>query len=199
MNYLSTRNKDIRMSASQAIAKGLAPDGGLLTPAVLPRLPSSAVETMKEMSYQQRMVYIMNSFLEGFAASELTAYAAEAYGGGKFSHEDIARIVEECGRGKTFDVPTGNGFCLYIRARLIEGIGLFDEINFPRGYGEENDFCMRAYYAGFRNIVALDTWIWHAGHSSFGNSRAALELAGLEKLRALYPDYFSLVRKFQLS
>ncbi len=113
------------------------------------------------------------------------------------SHEDIARIVEACGRGKTFDVPTGNGFCLYIRARLIEGIGLFDEINFPRGYGEENDFCMRAYYAGFRNIVALDTWIWHAGHSSFGNSRAALELAGLEKLRALYPDYFSLVRKFQ--
>lgn len=62
MNYLSTRNKDLRMSASQAIAKGLAPDGGLLTPAVLPRLPSSAVETMRDMSYQQRMVYIMNSF-----------------------------------------------------------------------------------------------------------------------------------------
>ena len=92
MNYLSTRNKDTRMSASQAIAKGLAPDGGLLTPAVLPRLPASSVETMKEMSYQQRMVYIMNSFLEGFAASELTAYAAEAYGGGKFSHEDIVPV-----------------------------------------------------------------------------------------------------------
>lgn len=92
MNYLSTRNKDIRLSASQAIAKGLAPDGGLLTPAVLPRLPSSAVETLKEMSYQQRVVYIMNGFLEGFAASELTSYAAEAYGGGKFSHEDIAPV-----------------------------------------------------------------------------------------------------------
>lgn len=92
MNYLSTRNKDLRMSASQAIAKGLAPDGGLMTPAVLPRLPASAVETMKEMSYQQRVVYIMNSFLEGFAASELTAYAAEAYGGGKFSHEDVAPV-----------------------------------------------------------------------------------------------------------
>jgi len=92
MNYLSTRNKDLRMSASQAIAKGLAPDGGLLTPAVMPRLPASAVETMKEMSYQQRMVYIMNGFLEGFAASELTAYASEAYGGGKFDHEDIAPV-----------------------------------------------------------------------------------------------------------
>ena len=54
---------------------------------MLPRLPASAVETMKEMSYQQRVVYIMNSFLEGFAASELTTYASEAYGGGKFSHE----------------------------------------------------------------------------------------------------------------
>ena len=92
MNYLSTRNRDLRMSASQAIAKGLAPDGGLLTPAVLPRLPASAVETMKEMSYQQRVVYILNSFLEGFAASELTAYAAEAYGGGKFFHEDVAPV-----------------------------------------------------------------------------------------------------------
>lgn len=94
MNYLSTRNKDLRMSAPQAIAKGLAPDGGLLTPAVLPRLPASAVETMKEMSYQQRVVYIMNSFLEGFAASELTTYAAEAYGGGKFFHEDVAPVVK---------------------------------------------------------------------------------------------------------
>lgn len=92
MNYLSTRNRDLRMSATQAIAKGLAPDGGLLTPAVLPRIPASAVETMKEMSYQQRVVYIMNSFLEGFSGSELTAYATEAYGGGKFSHEDVAPI-----------------------------------------------------------------------------------------------------------
>ena len=92
MNYLSTRNKDLRMSASQAIAKGLAPDGGLLTPAVLPRLPASAVETMRDMSYQQRVVYIMNSFLEGFAASELNSYASEAYGGGKFSHEDVAPV-----------------------------------------------------------------------------------------------------------
>ena len=107
MNYLSTRNKDIRMSASQAIAKGLAPDGGLLTPAVLPRLPSSAVETMKEMSYQQRMVYIMNSFLEGFAASELTAYAAEATAGASSPTRTLPRsarwmitpIVWSCGMG----------------------------------------------------------------------------------------------------
>ena len=92
MNYLSTRNKDLRMSAAQAIAKGLAPDGGLMTPAVLPRLPSTAMETMREMSYQQRVIYIKNSFLEGFSGSELTTYASEAYGGGKFSHPDVAPV-----------------------------------------------------------------------------------------------------------
>lgn len=92
MNYLSTRNKDLRMSATQAIAKGLAPDGGLMAPAVLPRLPSTAMETMREMSYQQRVIYIMNSFLEGFSGSELTTYASEAYGGGKFSHPDVAPV-----------------------------------------------------------------------------------------------------------
>lgn len=92
MNYLSTRNRDLRMNAPQAIVQGLAPDGGLLTPAVLPRLPASAVETMKAMSYQQRVVYIMNSFLEGFAASELTTFASEAYGGGKFDAEDVAPV-----------------------------------------------------------------------------------------------------------
>ena len=92
MTYLSTRTKDLRMSASQAIAQGLAPDGGLMTPAVLPRLPSTAMETMREMSYQQRVIYIMNSFLEGFSGSELTSDAAEAYGGGKFSHPDVAPV-----------------------------------------------------------------------------------------------------------
>ena len=93
MNYLSTRNKELRMTPAQAIVKGLAPDGGLMTPAVIPRLPARAMETMRDMSYRQRVVYILNSFLEGFSSSELTSYAASAYGGGKFSHPDVAPVT----------------------------------------------------------------------------------------------------------
>ncbi len=93
MNYLSTRNKELRMTPAQAIVKGLAPDGGLMTPAVIPRLPARAMETMKDMSYRQRVVYTLNSFLEGFSSSELTSYAASAYGGGKFSHPDVAPVT----------------------------------------------------------------------------------------------------------
>ena len=69
------------MTASQAIVRGLAPDGGLMTPEVLPRLPGSALETMRTMSYQQRVVYVLSRFLDEFSARELTAFAAAAYGG----------------------------------------------------------------------------------------------------------------------
>lgn len=92
MNYVSTRNKELRMSASQAIAKGLAPDGGLMTPELLPRLPSNALMTMKDMSYQQRVVYVLTRFLEEFSARELSEFAAAAYGGKKFSHADVAPV-----------------------------------------------------------------------------------------------------------
>ncbi|HIT32188.1 MAG TPA: threonine synthase [Candidatus Enterenecus stercoripullorum] len=81
MNYVSTRDKKMRMSAAQAIVRGLAPDGGLMTPEVLPRLPGSALETMKSMSYQQRVVYVLSRFLDEFSARELTKFAAAAYGG----------------------------------------------------------------------------------------------------------------------
>ena len=80
MFYLSTRDKSLRLSAAQAISRGLSTDGGLMMPAVLPKLSQNALETMKEMSYQQRAVYVMNTYLEEFTASELSAFAAKAYG-----------------------------------------------------------------------------------------------------------------------
>ena len=92
MNYLSTRNNNLRMTAAQAIAKGLAPDGGLMTPQVLPRLAGNALESLKDMSYQQRAVYVLNGFLEGCSSSELTGYARAAYGGGKFSDPAVAPV-----------------------------------------------------------------------------------------------------------
>ena len=90
MNYVSTRDKSLRMTAAQAIEKGLAPDGGLMTPEVFPRLAS--LSTLKDMSYQQRAVYVMQAFLEEFSAAELASYAGAAYGGGKFSDPAVAPV-----------------------------------------------------------------------------------------------------------
>ena len=92
VNYLSTRNKTLRLSAAQAIAQGLSTDGGLMTPVVLPKLSPNALESMKEMSYQQRAVYVMNTYLENFSASELSGYAAKAYGADKFDTPAVAPV-----------------------------------------------------------------------------------------------------------
>ena len=98
--------------------------------------------------------------------------------------------------GVAVDVPTGVGFCMYIRRDCLSLVGLFDVPNFGKGYGEENDFCRRAHAAGWRNLHALDTFVLHAGGVSFGDSKSARELAAMETLRRLYPDYEAEVMRF---
>lgn len=92
MYYVSTRNKKLEFTPAQAISQGLSREGGLFLPAALPRLPGHALESLKDMSYQQRAVYIMGLYLTHFTTSELTAYTAKAYGPDKFDTKAVAPI-----------------------------------------------------------------------------------------------------------
>jgi GT2 family glycosyltransferase len=98
--------------------------------------------------------------------------------------------------GQTADVPTGVGFCLYIRRAALRELGLFDVENFGKGYGEENDFCRRAARAGWRNLHALDVFVRHVGGVSFGADKAPGERAAMHALRRLHPSYESEVTRF---
>ena len=91
--------------------------------------------------------------------------------------------------GQTLPVPTGVGFCMYIRRHCLEEIGSFDEANFGKGYGEENDFCVRAQHAGWVNLHALDTFVRHAGGISFGDSKSEREQQAMVTLNRLHPKY----------
>ncbi|WP_353571695.1 glycosyltransferase [Candidatus Albibeggiatoa sp. nov. BB20] len=64
-----------------------------------------------------------------------------------------------------------NGFCLFIKRQLIQQIGYFDEESFGAGYGEENDYCIRARQAGWQLAVADDTYIYHAQSKSYSHER----------------------------
>ncbi len=68
-------------------------------------------------------------------------------------------------------LPFVNGFCFMIRRAVIDAIGYMDEENFPVGYGEENDFCIRAIDAGFELAIADDVFVFHAKSKSFGHER----------------------------
>ena len=92
MDYLSTRDKTLRLSAAEAITMGLSRDGGLFTPVSFPNLGTLGMEALCGMSYQQRAAYIMGKFLEDFRPEELGYYALNAYSPEKFDHPEIAPL-----------------------------------------------------------------------------------------------------------
>lgn len=108
----------------------------------------------------------------------------------------LDRLFAQHLTGQTVEVPTGVGFCMYIRRQCLEEIGLFDVENFGKGYGEENDFCVRAAQAGWTNLHALDVFVRHAGGISFGDTKSARELQAMDTLRRLHPRYDSEVHHF---
>lgn len=80
MNYYSTRDHQQIVSAAQAIACGLAPDGGLFVPESLPEVSAQQLQALCGMTYQQRAVTIMRPFLSEFTDAELERFTAAAYG-----------------------------------------------------------------------------------------------------------------------
>ena len=60
----------------------------------------------------------------------------------------IDKLTAVVDAGVTVEIPTGVGFCLYIRADCLAATGSFDAATFGAGYGEENDFCLRARRRG---------------------------------------------------
>jgi len=93
------------------------------------------------------------------------------------------------------DIPTGVGFCMFVRRALIDAIGTFDPA-FGRGYGEENDFCLRAAGAGWRNALCDDAFVLHLGGRSFAGERAALGERNLPLVLERHPQYLDLVRAY---
>ena len=98
--------------------------------------------------------------------------------------------------GRTVDLPTAVGFCMYIRRDCLDQVGTFDAARFGRGYGEENDFCMRALKSGWRHVLAGDVFIYHEGSVSFSEERFELMKAASSALLAAHPDYTQRVHEF---
>ncbi|SEP87929.1 threonine synthase [Lachnospiraceae bacterium RM5] len=93
--YKSTRNADLRVSASQAILKGLSDDGGLFVPTEIPALDVSLNE-IKDKSYKEIAYLVMSKFFTDFTEEELKSCIEKAYDS-KFDTEEIAPLVKSDG------------------------------------------------------------------------------------------------------
>ncbi|MCR1839241.1 threonine synthase [Murimonas intestini] len=93
--YKSTRNSDTTVTASQAILKGLAEDGGLFVPTMIPKL-DAGMDELAGMSYQETAYAVMKQYLTDFTEEELKSCIARAYDE-KFDTEEIAPLKKEDG------------------------------------------------------------------------------------------------------
>jgi GT2 family glycosyltransferase len=108
----------------------------------------------------------------------------------------LDRLAATALAGETHDLPTGVGFCLYVSRDCLDDIGTFNAEAFGRGYGEENDFCMRAAARGWRNIAALDVFVRHTGEVSFQADAVPAQRLAAAALLALHPGYMTLIADF---
>lgn len=111
--------------------------------------------------------------------------------------DTFAELIENTTLRLYPEVPTGHGFCLYIKRTSLNLLGFFDE-SYGLGCEEENDFCMRVISHSLSNIMADDTFIYHAGRASYQDeSRDQAEQVNRDKLLTKYPFYLNLIRYYQ--
>ncbi|SET21786.1 Glycosyltransferase, GT2 family [Natronincola peptidivorans] len=113
-----------------------------------------------------------------------------------FTLDQYAKMIEEISFKKYPIIPTAVGFCMYIKRIVINEIGFFDEDNFGKGYGEENDFCCRAIEHGYINVLSDDTFIYHKGSMSFKDDKNKYIRNNLKVLENKYSYYFPNVNNF---
>lgn len=112
-----------------------------------------------------------------------------------FSLEQYAAILERASLKEYPKLSSCVGFCVYIKREVLEKIGLFDEVTFGKGYGEENDLSCRAQAAGYCDVLDDSTFIHHKGSLSFKGEKVALIARNEVALRRKHPLYFGQQRE----
>ncbi len=110
--------------------------------------------------------------------------------------EELAATARLENAGRVVDVPTGHGFCMLIKREVLDRLHGLDEA-FGRGYGEENEFCLRAADFGYRHVAATGALVQHVESISFGDEKFALLRKNMALLNGKYPEYTPLVMAFE--
>ena len=115
----------------------------------------------------------------------------------------ISAQLENEFRGQIIDIPSAMGFAMCVPTSVIGQVGIMDPV-FGRGYSEEIDWCLRTHIDGYRSVLALSCFVYHAGS---GINKAEGLIGGDDRLvqahQAIidtrYPLYMSHVDTFMAS
>lgn len=93
MKYISTRGLKEYLTSAEAIIAGIANDGGLFVPTEIPQVDANFIDSLIDLSYQDRAKKILEKFLVDYTEAELANCVSNAYGFDKFDSAKVAPVV----------------------------------------------------------------------------------------------------------
>ena len=169
MNYRSTRDTSITpafVSSAEAIKKGLAPDGGLYMPEMLPKLSSMDIAALRPLSYARRASYILSMFLTDYDRDALTADCEAAYSEEKFpgGAAPIHKIDDELMSLELWHGPTCafKDMALQIMPRLLSrALTMTGEDKKARILVATSGDTGKAALEGYRDVDGVDITVFY--------------------------------------
>lgn len=147
------------------------------------------LKKIKECAYSQPMVATVTPLSNNATLASVPKIFEDNKLPKGISIEEMGEIVERCSYNDYPELPTGHGFCLYIKREALNQVGYFDEESFGKGYGEENDFCFRCFDVGYRHLLCDNTYIYHKESQSFSEEKDQLRERAQKILEERYPNY----------
>ncbi len=152
MSFFSTRGESC-VTASQAILRGIAPDGGLYVPAMFPAVSPERLTTLTEMSYEKRATAVLKRFLEDFSLREIEDAVHAAYGADRFAHPDIAPLTKL--DGATWALELFHGPTLAFKDMALQLLPHLLRLSAEKN-GETREVCILVATSGDTGKAALE-------------------------------------------
>lgn len=114
----------------------------------------------------------------------------------EISDRELDKLCSHFSPETSVTAPTGVGCCMYVSRDALDSCGDLDEVNFGKGYGEENDLCQRFEKEGYKNVLSPTLFVRHYGAISFGAKAQKIQSENLKRLLKKHPNYSLDVQKW---
>ena len=152
MSFFSTRGESC-VTASQAILRGIAPDGGLYVPAMFQAVQPERLTSLMEMSYEQRAVAVLKRFLEDFSLKEIEDSVRAAYSRERFTAPEVAPVRQL--DSATWSLELFHGPTLAFKDMALQLLPHLLKLSAEKN-GEDREICILVATSGDTGKAALE-------------------------------------------
>jgi threonine synthase len=152
MSFFSTRGESC-VTASQAILRGIAPDGGLYVPAMFQAVQPERLTSLMEMSYEQRAVAVLKRFLEDFSLKEIEDSVRAAYSRERFTAPEVAPVRQL--DSATWALELFHGPTLAFKDMALQLLPHLLKLSAEKN-GEDREICILVATSGDTGKAALE-------------------------------------------